>query len=265
MFRQGLLSSHVNHPIKRKTKLLIQEPLIIEEYLVLWIADNNDSDTLNTTLITKIIPRLDFSFDIQHCIEMIKASYANNKIFLVSSHSQIETLFKKVAHLSNILAIYVFDREQRLAITLDDSNTKWCGQYSDLESLAIQLSHDYKRLKETSSLPISSFHREQKEKTVRDLNKESARFLWLQLLIDILIRTSCYEQAKEEMLDECRTYYKDNVILLRKIDEFRDYQKAFEFQKRALKFWTQDSLIQSNQHHIANTYAHLDAAYRHLE
>ncbi|CAF3899116.1 unnamed protein product [Rotaria sp. Silwood1] len=42
-----------------------------------------------------------------------------------------------------------------------------------------------------------------------------------------------------------------------------DYQKAFEFQERALKFWTQDSLIQSNQHHIANTYVHLGAAYRH--
>ncbi|CAF3969965.1 unnamed protein product, partial [Rotaria sordida] len=43
-----------------------------------------------------------------------------------------------------------------------------------------------------------------------------------------------------------------------------DYQKAFEYQERALKFWTQDSLIQSNQHHIANTYVHLGAAYHHL-
>ncbi|CAF2741158.1 unnamed protein product [Rotaria sp. Silwood2] len=239
MFERGLLSTHINHPKKQKTKLLIQEPIIIEEYLVLWIEDNNDSDTLDTTSITKIIPRLDFSFDIQHCIEMIQTSCANNKIFLVSSHSETKTLFKEVAHLSNILALYVFDREQRLTITLDDSNTKWCGQYSDLKSLAIQLSHDYKRLKETSSLPISSFHREQSQKTVRDLNKESARFLWLQLLIDILIRTPCYEQAKEDMLDECRTCYKDNASELRKIDKFsKTYQSS-----EALKFYTGDSFI----------------------
>ncbi|CAM4984891.1 unnamed protein product [Rotaria socialis] len=239
MFQRGLPSSHANHPIKQKTKLLIQEPIIIEEYLVLWIADNNDSGTLDTTSITKIIPRLDFSFDIQHCIEMIQVSCASNKIFLVSSHSETKTLFKKVAHFSNILSLYVFDREQQLPIDLDDSNTKWCGQYSDLESLAIRLSHDYKRLKETSSLPISSFHREQSQKTVRDLNKESARFLWLQLLIDILIRTPCYEQAKEAMLDECRTYYKDKVSELRKIDEFsKTYQPS-----KALKFYTADSFI----------------------
>ncbi|CAF3720335.1 unnamed protein product [Rotaria sp. Silwood1] len=42
-----------------------------------------------------------------------------------------------------------------------------------------------------------------------------------------------------------------------------DYQKAFECQERALKFWTQNSLIPSNQHHIANTCVHLGAAYRH--
>ncbi|CAF2741145.1 unnamed protein product [Rotaria sp. Silwood2] len=43
-----------------------------------------------------------------------------------------------------------------------------------------------------------------------------------------------------------------------------DYQKAFEFQERALKFRTQESSIQYNQHHIANTYVHLGAVYHHL-
>ncbi|CAF4778344.1 unnamed protein product, partial [Rotaria sp. Silwood2] len=43
-----------------------------------------------------------------------------------------------------------------------------------------------------------------------------------------------------------------------------DYQKAFGFQERALKFWTQESSIQYNQHHIANTYVHLGVVYHHL-
>ncbi|CAF4707764.1 unnamed protein product [Rotaria sp. Silwood2] len=52
--------------ILKDIEMFQREPIIIEEYLVLWIADNNDSDTLDTTSIMKIIPRLDFSFDIQH-------------------------------------------------------------------------------------------------------------------------------------------------------------------------------------------------------
>ncbi|CAF2232449.1 unnamed protein product, partial [Rotaria magnacalcarata] len=39
---------------------------------------------------------------------------------------------------------------------------------------------------------------------------------------------------------------------------------SLEFQERALKFWTQVSSIQYNQHHIANTHVHLGAGYRHL-
>jgi hypothetical protein len=59
-----------------------------------------------------------------------------------------------------------------------------------------------------------------KEKSIRDLNKESASFVWFQLLIEALTRMPLSNQAKNELLTECRQQYQDNPGELEKILEF---------------------------------------------
>ncbi|CAF1107115.1 unnamed protein product [Adineta steineri] len=240
IFQRDLLSVSVNNLTQRKHKLLIQEPLILEEAFIIWIDNNNDADNADKSLITNVIQHIDVCFDIQHCVDIIKSfSLKNKQIFLISSHPDIETLLKEVADLLNVISVYIFDREERIPLIINNSMTKLRGKYSDLKSLSIQLSHDYKSLLNTSPLPISIFHRESNQKTIRDLSKESARFLWLQLLIDILLRTPCNDQAKEEMLDECRTFYQDDNTELRKIEEFAKTYKSTE----AIKYYTGDSFL----------------------
>jgi hypothetical protein len=58
------------------------------------------------------------------------------------------------------------------------------------------------------------------EKSIRDLNKDSATFMWFQLLIETLMRMPLSNQAKEELLTECRQQYRDNAGELEKIAQF---------------------------------------------
>jgi hypothetical protein len=58
------------------------------------------------------------------------------------------------------------------------------------------------------------------EKSIRDLNRESATFMWFQLLIETLMRMPLSKQAKEELLTECRQQYHDNAYELEKIAQF---------------------------------------------
>ncbi|CAF1222341.1 unnamed protein product [Didymodactylos carnosus] len=239
MFRRDLMPINVINPIRRKTKLLIQEPLPVDKYLVVWIQDEDDSTRLDTLSITDIINYLEVFFNIEQCINYIKSLADDTKIFFISSHSDTETVLKEVAHLSNVISIYLFDNCQQIAVTLNDSNIKVRGRYSDIQSLANQLFQEYKSFTHSSEMSVSVFDREKNEKTVRDLSKESARFLWLQLLVDILIKTPYNDQTKDEMLDECRIHYKDSAIAQKAIEEFDKTYKSTE----ALQFYTKDSFL----------------------
>ena len=109
---------------------------------------------------------MEIFFNTKKCIDYIKSLSDDTRIFLISSSSDTETIVK--VH----------------------------GTYSDLQSLSNQLSQEYKRCKYDSQMSISIFFRDENEKTVRDLNKENSRFLWLQLLVDILIQIPYNDQIQ---------------------------------------------------------------------
>ncbi|CAF0988079.1 unnamed protein product [Didymodactylos carnosus] len=76
-------------------------------------------------------------------------------------------------------------------------------------------------------------------KSIRDLTKESATFMWFQFLLDILLRLPQNTAAKTELLHECRLSYKDNIVEQKKIDEFEnDYTSD-----RCIWWYTRDSFF----------------------
>ena len=176
------------NPVRPKTKLLIQEPLIAEEYMIIWIDDSDTSTCFERKCITDIIERLDIFFEAQHCIESVQSLAENTQVFLILSHSDSDRVINEISHLPNIINIYLIDTRRQIEMNMNDSTVKVRGIYGNLESLGKQLYDDYKNLKHSSPLSTSVFHRESNETTIRDLSKESARFLWQQLLIDILIK-----------------------------------------------------------------------------
>jgi hypothetical protein len=71
--------------------------------------------------------------------------------------------------------------------------------------------------------PISVFTNSSsllEEKSIRDLSRDSATFMWFQLLIETLTRMPLSKLEKEELLNECRQQYCGNASELEKIAQF---------------------------------------------
>ncbi|CAF3931875.1 unnamed protein product [Rotaria sordida] len=253
IFRRDLMPNVVK-PIKPKTKLLIQEALTLDEYLVIWLQDDENYTTIDTSPISDIIKSLKIFFNFDQCIDFIKSSN-DKRIFFISSHSNNTMIVDKISNYSQIIAIYILQIQKELTINSKLSDPKFHGIFSNIKNLSKELSKEYERCLKHSPIPISVFLRDKNVKTVRDLNKDNVRFLWFQLLVDILIKIPYNDQAKDEMLFECRKHYgipcKDDENI--ENSTMKNYDKKAEkdmldFEKNyksteALKFYSNDSFL----------------------
>jgi tetratricopeptide (TPR) repeat protein len=253
LFRRDLMPMNVVKPIKRKTKLLIQEAFNVDEYSVVWLQDINSRTTIDTSPVSDIIKSVKTFFNLDQCIDSIK-SFTDTKIFFISSHSNNNIIVEKVSDYAQVILIYILQTEEE-----QPSHPKVRGVYANIQNLAEDLSKDYDRHLKYSPMPVSVFDRDKNVKTFRDLNKDNTRFLWLQLLIDILIKIPYNDQAKDEMLLECRKHYGISCQDDEKADEntfnttVNKYDKnaekdMLEFEKNyksteALRFYTNDSFL----------------------
>ena len=77
------------------------------------------------------------------------------------------------------------------------------------------------------------------QKSIQDLTKDEVRFMWFQLLLDVLLRLPRNTTAMNDMLVVARAHYSADPTELRKIDDFtRTYDST-----KALWWYTQDSFV----------------------
>ncbi|CAF1597254.1 unnamed protein product [Rotaria magnacalcarata] len=80
---------------------------------------------------------------------------------------------------------------------------------------------------------------EQKQRTTKDLTKESASFLWFQVLVDALKKMPKNKNSFKSMLTMCKNYYNTRKKHLDEIAEFeRDYKVS-----DAVKWYTKESFL----------------------
>jgi tetratricopeptide (TPR) repeat protein len=79
----------------------------------------------------------------------------------------------------------------------------------------------------------------QRQKSTRNLTKESASFLGFQILLSILRKIPRTDQALYDMVEKCSDYYRSNITALRKIEEFR---MTYTMDK-AVEWYTTDSFV----------------------
>ncbi|CAF1177402.1 unnamed protein product [Rotaria sordida] len=92
-------------------------------------------------------------------------------------------------------------------------------------------------LVEKQTLAFSLF--DQKQKIGRDISKESASFLWQQMLTYVLKQMPQDQQSKQEMLEMCRHYYRHNKHELKNIDEFQSTYKS----DKAIQWYTDECFL----------------------
>lgn len=121
-----------------------------------------------------------------------------------------------------------------------DLYSKVRGLFADKNLLIDRVTSDF-HLYTNNTSAFCILYSNNEERSLRDLTKESALFMWYQLLIEILLRMPRDDQtdAKQDMLTVCRSHYRKNERQMSLIDEFDLTYSSSD----AIKWYTRDCFL----------------------
>lgn len=211
-----------------------------EEFSVIWLdATAND---LSATLalrshLKSALNHLIVFDNSSECVDFIQSRNATtDKLFLITSGQLGEQAVPIIHELQHVLYIYVFCIDIYKHSSWSQNFSKVHGLFSDMKPLIDKLSIDIQNLLAGIPPPFAIYNI---EKSFHDVTKELASFMWSQLLIDVLINIPQSDLSKKDMLEECRQYYKDNEIELKKIAKFDTEYQTIE----SIYWYTLDSFV----------------------
>lgn len=197
----------------------MQSPKNKESSTLLWfdakIGSHEDTEVTKQQL-RRINDFVLFHTDLDECVKFIQ-SISKEKIFLIISGAQASQLLPLVSHLCQVDCIFIFCMKTDKYQHLINEYSKIIGIYTQLDQLCLSIREEIDLFhKQLHTFSIFDHH----HKSIKDLSKQSAEFLWFQLFHHIIVRLSGSQQAKEHMLKVCRHYYRGNKQELKLIDEF---------------------------------------------
>ena len=186
-----------------------------EEVTLIWLDKTIDT---TRTALREITDYVRLYTDIEPCVTYIR-SINKERIFLIISGAYAEQCLDEIHDLPQIDSIFIFCMnvsKYKNEVFNRERYTKIIDVFDDEEQLIQSIRNQLDDLQKQ----LATFSLYEKQKSTRDLSKESASFLWFQLFKDVLLRMPRSEEAKREMIEQCRQYYRGNPEELRNIDEF---------------------------------------------
>ena len=209
-----------------------------ESITLIWfdpkIETHHDS-TLTQQRLREINDSVVFHTELQSFLTYID-SIENEKVFLVTSGACAMELLSRIHDLHQIDRIFIFCMKISKYQHLFNEHRKVVNVYTTLDSLCESIREEvdlvYKQMES-----FTFFH--QHQNATKDLEKQSAEFLWFQLFNYIILHLPRDVQAQKQMLDICRHYYRDNRIRLQEINEFQRSYRPEE----AISWYTKQSFL----------------------
>ena len=196
-----------------------------EEYRLVWLdpSINESYDSIQTQLmLLQLNPSSQFYTDCDQCIEAIELK-RNENFLVITAGSWAREVLPKLSPLDTIQGIFIFCFECEQYQSLMNKEHLIIDVVTNQDSLRQSVLDTLHRL-ERESIVASFF--QQTEKLSRDQTKQSASFLWHQMLMDVLCQMPQDEQSKRDMLNVCEQYYVRNESELENIKEFlQSYEK----------------------------------------
>jgi tetratricopeptide (TPR) repeat protein len=221
-----------------------QDPLLSEvannkeDIQLIWLDDNmsDSSDYLLTqTMLLELNPAAQFYSNFDRCLDLIK-SIKDEQIFLIVSGAFARRVLSQIHQHQTLVAIFIFCANRQHHQSLMDQYKKIVEIFTDQDSL-LKSVREKMNIIEKQTLAFSLF--DQKQKSLKDLSKESASFLLHQMLIYVLRQMTQDEQSKREMLNMCRDYYQNNKHELKKIQEFEESYNR----EKAIEWYTDECFL----------------------
>ena len=161
----------------------------------------------------------------------------NEQIFLVVSAPLAEQTLLNVHHLTQLSAAFIFCHDRTMYSNLLTKYHKVIDIFEDQNALLDSIRESI-YLVELEMFSINTFHSKD-QTSFHELSKENAPFLCDQLLLKVLRDMPHGDEEKKELVDKCGTFYRNDPVVMQKIEEFKKYYSA----NQALKWYTKDSFL----------------------
>ncbi|UJR38413.1 hypothetical protein I4U23_031081 [Adineta vaga] len=202
----------------------------VEDVTIIWFDQYmdesvNPEDVEKTkSLLRKINDYVLFFSTPDPCMEYIK-SVPKEKIFLITSGYYALEYLDKIHSLIQIDSVFIFCVFRSKYVPLMEKYSKIIDVFTEHKDLMTSLTNNVELVTKQAAV-FGLF--DGKQRPTRYLTRESASFLWFQLLTDVLKSMTISDRNNsgiEEMLIHCQIYYRTNRLELNNIEEFRKIYK----------------------------------------
>lgn len=219
-----------------------------EQITLIWLDSyviDNGSFADDIRLTKEILRELNdyvILFDNEsECLTYISSIKNETVLLIVSGLCATSNLLDTLHKLQYVDSIFIFCQNKNNYEHLKKHYQKIIDIFNEQKSLALNIKNTIELVDRQST--IFALYRTDKQKSMRDLSRESGSFIFLQLFKQVIkqmaMNNDSTNESKQEMIAKCRCYYRGNQKEMKNIDEFeKDYQS-----NQAVKWYTRDSFI----------------------
>ena len=211
--RENFANQTVMFPVKLKPNM--------EDVRLVTLDVMIDNDTERHRMesrVCEINPAAVCCTDHTQCITLINAA-RNEKTILIVWNGCNDDFLSKIHNYPSLFVIFLYsEKRSYVHDRLCSKYSKIAGVFIDQDTLMNQV---VEIMKVMGRMVVAFSLFDQKQKSIRNLSKNSASFIWYQLLIDVLKNMPHDEESKSHMLAVCEDFYASKKDELLKISQFR--------------------------------------------
>lgn len=211
----------------------------IEDVTLIWLDDSitDSPDSKHTQmLLLQVTNFVQFYTNACLCIDYIR-TVKNEKIFLIVRDLLVHEVLPKIHSLATVNSVFILCSHSSGPQQYLSTYSKVKGIFDEPKALIESIQNSIHLI--SKHLIVFSIFNQRNQKSIRNLSKESASFIWNQLLIDTLKNMPLTNDAKNDMLDKCADYYRTNKVELERIELFRNSYTS----DKAIEWYTRDSFV----------------------
>ncbi|CAF2251126.1 unnamed protein product [Rotaria magnacalcarata] len=175
------------------------------------------------------------------CLAYISSIKNETVLLIVSGLCATLNLLSALHKLRHVDSIFIFCQNKNNYEKLKKDYCKIIGIFNEQRSLALSIKNAIEIVDKQST--IFALYDTDKQKSMRDLSRESGSFIFLQLfkqaMKQMAMNNGSTNESKHEMIDRCRMYYRGNEKEIKNIAEF---EKGYT-PNQAIRWYTRDSFI----------------------
>ena len=197
-----------------------------DDVLFIWLDDSLETTRTgreNTKAVSEMVKGNLLTFaEPDRCIDFM-TDEDEKRIFFLVSNKFGRNVVPLIYQYAQIEKIFVYCGNRQFAETWAKPELKIAGIFTQKAAFLDGLRNEMSMCSATEHVPISLVQPNKKEKSVKKLKDQDAKYYWYQSIMDVLLLIADKCNPRKELVDECRRIYENDAVELRHINDFEQY------------------------------------------